>query len=1414
MTPNSKEQQRLIGVYEELAPAIKEIVQTSSVTGPLARTNLFKVAVKAGVRHEDGSLPAYKNDRDAINAAIDAGVLEYVSNSGPVQPAVLLHDYVFRQAFDSGLAERVKKQTENKPTSSKFSNYAYYASEDEVAREMRFAFYGDDWKTWQELTRRYSFRPYLLDPFCARTFESLPPEFQADFFHRSALQLVNFADSRRWCFSESASMLLDGMKNLTDDVIVSATNLLTSQGDLTALEKLAARVKAPSEIKGCACFLQGDFEAAQKHFEAADQQRRKEMKKRTTNLGQVPMVLYAIVLLKENSAQSLKHAKQIIKTINSRNDAWHMAGIALDRCLECQTNPLTVKKRLLPDVARMSPFSLLVGGWIWSWHFSNESSPLTLTMCERLSEMYRESNVPWTAAEFAAIAARVSNSESKSESLASLAEKTHSQLNTVSIVELIQPAPEWEAGLTALESLGTSSNAPTTAQANPDADERLIWEAEFGGGRLHVTPFIQRYGTKGWSKGRKVALGRLYEQWQTPTFDFLADQDQQICRALRQYSERNYYGYNETYHEWDQAKLVSGLLGHPHLYLPGDRDEPIQVSEIQPHLTINRSGKNIKLAVEPALQGSEHGGREHGESGDRNSGDNVVITQEGSHRFSVVRFSKKQRDVAALVAGIPVIPADQQDRVFQIAQSLASVIDVQSSIKGAPSTGEEVDASAKIVAQLTPYQDGLRAELFVQPLGEQGPFCRPGVGAEAMLANVEGKSFSTNRNLKAEQENLQQLLSACSLLDSRTVSDDQTEWLFAESDDALEFVVELQALAEKGMVSVLWPRGKTHDVTGSSSLAEFQVSVRRDRDWFAASGKLKVDSDLTVDLMKLLDLASASPSRFVQLDDGRFLALTKELRQRIADIAAFGTPMKNNVRFTPVRALVIDELFDDTGFKTDKHWRSYLSRIEEAGTIPAQVPSTLQADLREYQLEGYVWLKRLAHWNTGGCLADDMGLGKTIQALALLVDRAFDGPQLVVAPASVGFNWESETYRFAPTLTPKQFRDCDRDQFFEDIQPGDLVITSYGLLQSEIERFEAVQWNTVLLDEAQAIKNMATKRSQAVMQLNAGFRIILTGTPMENHLGELWNLFRFIVPGLLGSQDDFRKRFAVPIERDNCRATRNRLKKLIQPFLLRRTKSEVLTELPARSESVLEVELSSAEAALYEALRQRALERIAEAASDSTSQGEQHLQVLAELTRLRLACCHPSLVGGDGIDSAKLDVFRQKIEEIIDGHHKVLVFSQFVKHLEILRSELDRMGVSYQYLDGSTSVKKRKQAVEAFQSGEGDVFLISMKAGGTGLNLTAADYVIHMDPWWNPAVEDQATDRAHRIGQQRPVNVYRLITRGTIEEKIVELHNIKRDLADSLLEGSDSSGKLTTEELIGLLKDDQLAGSNRFQRTQ
>ncbi|HIQ37315.1 MAG TPA: DEAD/DEAH box helicase, partial [Desulfocapsa sulfexigens] len=387
--------------------------------------------------------------------------------------------------------------------------------------------------------------------------------------------------------------------------------------------------------------------------------------------------------------------------------------------------------------------------------------------------------------------------------------------------------------------------------------------------------------------------------------------------------------------------------------------------------------------------------------------------------------------------------------------------------------------------------------------------------------------------------------------------------------------------------------------------------------------------------------------------------------------------------------------------------------------------------------------------------------------------------------------------RFAPTLNIKTLAGKNRAQTIAELGKFDLLITTYTLLQQENDLLADVNWQTIILDEAQAIKNAATKRSKAAMALKGKFKLITTGTPVENHLGELWNLFHFINPGLLGTLNRFNERFAIPIERYHNREARLKLKKLIRPFILRRIKSQVIEELPPRTDVTLEVEMSEEEKLFYEALRQNALEVL----ENKREKKARHLQILTEIMKLRQACCNPRLITPDtNIGSAKLKVFASVVDDLLDGGHKALIFSQFIGHLSILREHLDAKGINYRYLDGSTSSPRRKQEVERFQSGEGDLFLISLKAGGLGLNLTAADYVIHMDPWWNPAIEDQASDRAHRIGQTRPVTIYRLVCKNTIEEKIVQLHQEKRDLAGSLLEGSDMSAKMTSEDLLDLIR--------------
>ena len=550
-------------------------------------------------------------------------------------------------------------------------------------------------------------------------------------------------------------------------------------------------------------------------------------------------------------------------------------------------------------------------------------------------------------------------------------------------------------------------------------------------------------------------------------------------------------------------------------------------------------------------------------------------------------------------------------------------------------------------------------------------------------------------------------------------------------------------------------------------------------------------------MMQLLQLLDQSPSRFLRIGENQFITLTQELRKRLDDLHRYS----DDLRFHKLATQAMEILTDGMQVKQSKPWKDQLNKISSASDLITPIPSTFQAQLRDYQEVGLQWLSRLAHLGAGACLADDMGLGKTIQALAVLVHRAAQGPALVLAPSSVLLNWLDESQRFAPTLRVKRFGTGDRLQMLEQASAFDLILCSYGLLQTEHESLAEVNWNTLVADEAQAIKNLHAKRSKAAMALKADFRMITTGTPIENHLGELWNLFQFINPGLLGSIDQFNHRFANPIEANHDRNAQRRLKNLIQPFILRRLKTDVLTELPSRTEITLRVELSVEETALYEALRRKAVERMAETEDHP---GQKRIKMLAEIMRLRRACCHPQLVMPEtNMSGSKLQAFSEIITEMQNNGHKALVFSQFVDHLQIIKAYLEKENIMFQYLDGSTPIKQRKTAIDAFQSGIGEVFLISLKAGGVGLNLTAADYVIHMDPWWNPAVEDQASDRAHRIGQQRPVTIYRLVASNTIEEKIVKLHSQKRDLANNLLEGSEMSGKMSVDAMLQLIEENQ-----------
>ena len=511
------------------------------------------------------------------------------------------------------------------------------------------------------------------------------------------------------------------------------------------------------------------------------------------------------------------------------------------------------------------------------------------------------------------------------------------------------------------------------------------------------------------------------------------------------------------------------------------------------------------------------------------------------------------------------------------------------------------------------------------------------------------------------------------------------------------------------------------------------------------------------------------------------------------------------INLPPFKANIAN-LFDNADTRQApnlKKLKDSLSNFKGLKAVPT--PKTLKAELRDYQQQGLAWLHFLYSYQLGGILADDMGLGKTLQTLAFIQKlksgRKLDRGVLVVAPTTLLWNWLAEAQKFTPNLRVLILHGSERAQLFDDIPLYDLVLTSYPLLQRDIATLAKHTFNLVILDEAQAIKNKTAKTTQAAHLINADLRLCLTGTPLENHLGELWSIMNFALPGLLNNSDFFNQQYRTPIERDGNSQRSVELAQRIAPFMLRRTKNEVVKELPSKSEMVQYVHLEKDQRKLYEGIRVSMEKRVRELLKEKGVK-RSHIEFLDALLKLRQACIDPSLVKLEQAktvkSSAKMDWLNDNVPEMIEEGRRILIFSQFVTMLSTIAQHFDRQKIPYLKLTGQS--KNRGELVEQFQQGQTPVFLISLKAGGAGLNLTAADTVIHVDPWWNPAVENQATDRAYRIGQDKPVFVYKLVAEGTVEEKIQAMQAQKQALADALFDGT-SNAKLPTtgDELLALL---------------
>ncbi|MDF1811003.1 MAG: DEAD/DEAH box helicase, partial [Verrucomicrobiales bacterium] len=550
----------------------------------------------------------------------------------------------------------------------------------------------------------------------------------------------------------------------------------------------------------------------------------------------------------------------------------------------------------------------------------------------------------------------------------------------------------------------------------------------------------------------------------------------------------------------------------------------------------------------------------------------------------------------------------------------------------------------------------------------------------------------------------------------------------------------------------------------------------------------------------------------LMMEEGKFIAVPAKKLHTILGILTElfdRTPLTDDdkIKIHPVRAAQITAMDGEEKIvsKAPEKLKKLGQDFEElCPKADPQAPKDFQATLRPYQKDGFEWLQFLREQGVGGILADDMGLGKTIQTLCHLhyekISGRADLPTLILAPKSVVPGWAKEAKKFAPSLTVMTLQGPDRKKYYPMMGHADLVVTSYPVLLRDAEEILLQPFHYVVLDEAHTIKNSASQITRVAYRIDARHRLCLSGTPIENHLGELWSQFHFLMPGFLGSEEAFCRCFRNPIEKYRDESRRKRLAERVAPLMLRRTKTLVATDLPEKTEIIKKVELNDQQIEIYEAVRASLQNEVREEIARHGVEGSQ-LLVLEALMKLRQVCCHPKLVllptAQKADTCAKFEMMMEWLPDMVREGRRILIFSQFTRMLDIMEKRLDKMGLKYQTLTGQS--KDRGGMVDTFQSGQVPIFLISLRAGGTGITLTKADTVIHYDPWWNPALESQATDRAYRIGQQNPVFVYKLISEGTIEDKILMLQEKKRALYEGIFENTPQKLSFSEKELDNLL---------------
>lgn len=1184
-----------------------------------------------------------------------------------------------------------------------------------------------------------------------------------------------------------ATSWLERLERLPDSAFAGnlfALSAVASQfvwmGDRSGLEKLGRFAAAGDDagavrlLAGCRAFLDGQWQEAEKQLQRALSGLRKQCDDSRLFWNNPTGLAYLFAAIKTPIGKN-----KIDQATNQYYDALNKRGIS---CARFMTQALA----LLDHLANRN--AVPDREWFCDWGAIDLYAALPISQCffhidPRMVDKKAVECILQCARKVAGAGYRlaavylfgaVKQAGALKSAEANELSNTLAETGLVPLWKAVSRDDLWQVALDELEKFAPDPEKKSVA-AFAGPSEEVCWYVslrkesgfyEAGG----IEPRLRKRRPDGsWTAGRRIALDKLM----AGVYDAALDPGElKVKSHIRGYDGwGNHYGYIES-------NALIGLVENPRVFQEEKGiSHPIRIVAGECALRVEKTSAGHSLSFPFPAEVLDKG---------------MVLQRESPDVYRLYQFSDQLRQMGAVLAkygeGRLLVPSRGEKRFKEVMTRLIGTVRVAGDLDVSGVEGvREVEGGVELHWRIFPAGNGLTMELLNRPLREFPHMVAPGVGAARTFVDSDGEKLLITRNLEQETLRRNELVSACpSLSDWKTAAN---RWEIGELESALKALGELNDAPRPAVLE--WPRGQDFKVSRPVDFGDFEFSMGfTSADWLTVGGEVKVDEGEVARLSAILEKLPEAIGDFVPLDERNYLRLTTKMRRQLGELSGALLPGKGDTLTASAAALplLMETIPEDLQAGFGKLWKQRTDALRRALEIEPSEPRGLQGELRPYQKEGFVWLSRLYEWGGGACLADDMGLGKTIQILTLLLDRAAAGPSLVIAPASVCRNWQREAARFTPGLKVRILGNADRAGEIDTLRDYDVLICSYGILVSEEALLTGKKWNCVVLDEAQAIKNHQSKRACAAKRLKTGFRLASTGTPLENNLDELWSLFDFLNPGLLGSHTQFSRKFL------SAASSTHALKKLVGPFLLRRLKSQVLDELPPKTEVTLEVTLPERERNFYESLRREALQAL------SADAGNTHVSILAQLTKLRRACCHPMLVAPQlDFSGAKMELLMELVGGLRAGGHRALIFSQYVDCLSIVRRMFGEAGIASQYLDGSTPTAERMDRVDAFQRGEGDFFLISLKAGGTGLNLTAANYVIILDPWWNPAVENQAADRAHRIGQNQPVTVYRLVTADTVEEKVIELHARKREMAEEILAGAEKT-RLSKDDLMALFR--------------